>query len=212
MSSITYTSDKVLIKSPIYYKVVELLGKLQASEVLQRMAGNCITASDMIQTMLTQSGIECETVEVQTCINRTGEQMDFYFVGYDGTNYPGQIDTHMVVITRTDPSIIIDVSISHLLPEEHPYIVERVTNNSLDNIGDYEFDNVKVSYQRKKIIRVPSLHQKTMLERIKAEHETEKTIKMLKWLVVGALVFGGVNFIFNSVLILLRLVTMGVLF
>lgn len=204
---ITVTSNEKLKKAPQFHKVVELLDKLDKGAILGRLSGNCIASCDMVQTMLSQSGIECEIVECQACIHREGETLEFFFVGYDDTAFAGQVDTHLVVVTKTKIPMLIDVSISHLLPYDHPYIVEELKEYADGNIiGDYTYSNFKLTYQKKKVIRIPNIHQKTLLGRITEEMKFRNLVHKLVWIVWLGLSLSAVNFILNMTLLSVKLI------
>jgi len=204
---INVTTDETLKKLPYFHKVVQLLDKLESSGLLGRMSGNCISASDIVQTMLTQSGIECEIIECQACIHRQNEHMEFFFLGYDNNSFPGEVDTHLVVVTKTEVPILIDISISHLLPLSHPYVVEKVSQyNDPLTFCEVSFDNVKISYQKKKTIKVPSLHQKSLIARIKDELLVKEKLNKAWLVIVLTLALSVINFAANTILIVLKLI------
>jgi hypothetical protein len=203
---ISVAKDDKVRKSPQFHKIIELLNKLEQGGILGRLSGNCVTASDMVQTMLAQVGIESEVVECQACIYRQGEAVEFFFIGYDDTAFAGQVDTHLIVVTKTQLPVLIDVSIGHLLPNEHPYIVEAVQNTTDPNtISEYEYSNFKITYQKKKNIRVPHLHQKTLLSRFADETKTKAMLKKLGWVVWAGIALGLLNFALNITLVSIKL-------
>jgi hypothetical protein len=199
------TTDESLKKLPYFHKTVELLNRLEDNGILSRLSGNCISACEMIQTMLTQSGIECEIIECQVSVFKMNDSVEFYFVGYDNTAFPGQIDTHTVVLTKTEVPFIIDVSISNLLPTNHPYIIERANGSNLLEISNVKFDNVTVTYQRKKNIKIPHLHQKTIIERISEERKTKDLISKIRIFAMIAVALGLINFAFNTILLSIKM-------
>jgi len=202
---INVTNDTVLKKLPQFHKIVELLNRLEQNGILSRLSGNCISASEMIQTMLSQSGIECEIIECQASVYRMNDPVEFFFVGYDNTSFPGQIDTHMVVVTKTEIPVIIDVSIANLLPDSHPYIIDRLNGSVPGELACIKFDNVTVTYQKKKVIRVPQLHQKTIIERISEERKTKDLISKIRIFAMIAVALGLINFTFNSILLSIKM-------
>jgi len=203
---ISVAKDDKVRKSPQFHKIIELLNKLEQGGILGRLSGNCVTASDMIQTMLAQVGIESEVIECQACIYRQGEAVEFFFLGYDDTAFAGQVDTHLVVVTKTQVPILIDVSISHLLPYEHPFIVEGVAESKdPTTISEFEYPNFKLTYQKKKNIRVPHLHQKTLLSRFADETKTKAMLKKLGWVVWAGIALGLLNLILNVSLVSIKL-------
>ena len=203
--NITITSNEKLKKLPEFHKIIELLTKLEDGGILGRLGGNCITAADMVQTMLSQVGIQSEIVECQLCIYRRGEAVEFFFVGYDNTAFNGQVDTHMVVVTKTPIPVLIDLSVSHLMPSDRPFVVDSVSTSDPSIVTEHDYGNVKLTYQTKKQIKVPHLHQKTLLTRFTEELELKKTLFSLKnfvWIGVG---LGLFNLLMNSILLILKL-------
>jgi hypothetical protein len=199
------TNDKSLISVPEYYKVLEIIKQLGDMQILPRLSRNCVSSSQIVQSMLKQNGIESEIVECQALIRYKKESSSdqIFFIGYDNLNYPGQLDTHLVVITKTQIPIFIDLSLSHILPEKTPFIAETMTSEktTMKKILQIENEEVCIEYQNKKIIRLPELHQKTILDKISEERSFKKIVKTIKILVIVASVLGVVNFLANSFLI-----------
>jgi len=112
------------------------------------------------------------------------------------------IDYDVFVVTKTEIPILIDLGISQHLSQDHPFIVEKVDNKDPDVLGNYVFDNYNIIYQTKRNIRLPSLHQKTFLERIDAEVQASSKIKTITLLVYFVSAFTLFNFIANMAIIL----------
>lgn len=200
------TQDKDLIKSKNYTVVRDVLSNLIKSEGLQSFHGNCVASADIIQTMLARSGISSKILECQVSIvHSSNEGKNFLFVGYDNYSYPGQIDTHTVVVTEEEHPILIDLSLGHSLPQHRPVIVERVNGIEPGVIADYNIENIRITYTEKKNLRLAQIHQKNLLQRLVSEQNTEKTLKTLRVLIISAITLGIVNFSLNMVLIILRL-------
>jgi hypothetical protein len=72
-------------------------------------------------------------------------------------------------------------------------------------IADLNIENARITYSEKKNLRLAQIHQKNLLQRMIAEQNTEKTLSVLRMLIIGAITLGGVNFIMNMTLIVLRL-------
>lgn len=202
-----FSKDARLAKLPQFHKIVDILFKLHRQGILNDLRGNCITAGDMIQTALAHIGIESEIVEVQACVYLKGEKTEFFFIGYDGNEFPNQVDTHAIVVTKNTPyPILIDTSISFLLPQHHPYIVEIAESKDVTNIAEFDFGEFKITYQPKKNVKVPLIHTKTLADRIAEEQKTRATLKKLStfvWIVMGISVF---NLVLNFSQIILRVV------
>jgi len=200
------TKDKDLINSKNYTIIRDVLASLIKSEGAQSFYGNCVASADIIQTMLARAGVPSKIMECQVAIvKNTEEGRNFLFVGYDNYSYPGQIDTHTVVVTEEEHPILIDLSLGHALPQHRPVIVERVNGIEPTVIADLNIENARITYSEKKNLRLAQIHQKNLLQRMIAEQNTEKTLSVLRMLIIGAITLGGVNFIMNMTLIVLRL-------
>jgi hypothetical protein len=200
------TIDKQLLNSEQYQKIKDVIGSLARSEGLQSFFGNCVASADIIQTMLSRSGIASKILECQVCVIKSENGMkNFLFVGYDNYSYPGQIDTHTVVITEDENPIMIDVSLGHVLPTNHQIIVEKANGLEPGVIADFTIGNTRVTYSEKKNLRLAQVHQKNLLQRMIAEQNTEKTLKVLRTLILVAVTMSLINFTMNILLIILRL-------
>jgi hypothetical protein len=161
-------------------------------------------------------------MECQICITQEVDgNKNYMFVGYDNYSYAGQIDTHTIVVTEGDTPIIIDLSLGHLLPADKQYVIERVnttgkgtgkglSSEHRENVGkdvfaEFDFGSCGLTYYEKKNLRLPSIHQKNLIQRIVNEQNVEKSLDALKLFIIGALTLGIINFTLNIVLIVLRL-------
>jgi hypothetical protein len=203
---IKITNDVEIEKLSYYNTIVDIVSRLDKSHVLNNLHGNCIAAADIVTAMLLQSGIESVITECQASVRVDHDgQQHFNLVGYDNFSFNGQVDTHVVVITKTAIPILIDLSISQYLPEEHPFIVEKVDNSDPSLLGSYKFDNCHVIYQTKRNIRLPELHQKTILERISEDAKAKTKFKTLNNLVYALLGFTTINLLANILIVFLKL-------
>lgn len=178
---IKLTNDVEIEKLSYYNLIIDVISSLEKNGILNNLHGNCIAAADMITAMLHHKEIESYAVECQVSIQTKDPNGNVYYnlVGYDNTAFHGQVDTHLVIVTKTPIPILIDVSISQFLPQTHPFIIERVDNLDPNILGNYKFDNVSLLYQIKKNIRLPSIHQKTVLEKVNDEVKLKSKIKFL---------------------------------
>ena len=183
-----------------------MIERLASAGLLVRMQGNCVSSCDLVQNLLHQIGIGSRIIEVQLSVtkHRDGDQLpDHLFIGYDNLSFGGQVDTHTVVITDTDYPLLIDLSIGHILESGHRYVLAGLEEHS-DFLVDTEIDRVKLTYQQKKLPRLPHIHQKTLMTRILEEQTARETIKWMKILVAGAVVLGVINFALNTFLLILK--------
>ncbi len=201
-----FTKDNILLKTPQYHKIKDVVQRLERGGGTENFSGNCISAADIMQHLLSRVGIESEIVECQAALIRDdGKTKDYVFIGYDNASYKGQIDTHVVLITKDENPILIDMSLGHLLPKDSPYIIERVNSEEPGKIAEYNLENINITYFEKKNLKLPNIHQKTLLQRIVNDQNSEKLLKLLRILVMCAVTLGLVNFLLNVILIILRL-------
>jgi hypothetical protein len=206
-SQIELTSDSAILKTPQYHKIKDIVDKLKNTNRLMNFAGNCVSTADVMQHLISHAGIPCKIIECQACLIRNdGETQDYLFIGYDDKQYPGQIDTHVVVVTTDENPLLIDMSLAHVLPKDRPYIVERMKKTDDPNvISEFNLENITITYTEKKAIRLPSIHQKNLLDRIINEQKLTAGVKTLRTFVICAVALGLINFTLNLLLIVLRL-------
>lgn len=177
--------------------------------VIERLHGNCIAASDILQNILDFYGIKSKTTECQVfAAQENREIQDYRMVGFNtiGLNQPNIVDTHVVVITETSPALLIDASIGYLLPHDEQIIIHALEGCDPDVIAEHPVGNdMMVTYHHKKNIKLPSLHQKNLIERIEVERALTSKVEFLKtaMLVVGG--FALINFILNTILVALKI-------
>jgi hypothetical protein len=209
-----YTNDPGLLKTPQYHKIKECIESLSRSGDSKSFAGNCVATCDIFQTLLSQLGIPCKIMECQVCITREVDgTKNYMFVGYDNYSYPGQIDTHTVIVTEGDSPILIDLSLGHLLTNDKIYIIEKVNpaKNKFNITGEkqilaeYDYGFCSVTYYEKRNLRLPAIHQKNLVQRIVSEQKIDENLSLLKKFVICALALGLINFTLNVTLIILRL-------
>lgn len=211
MDTHEFTEDKLLLKNPQYHKIRDMLTSLLRNQDKSAFAGNCVATCDIIQALLSQIGISSKIVECQVCVvkNIDGNR-NYMFVGYDNYSYPGQIDTHTIVITEDDNPILIDITLGNHLPTEHQFIIERVGANKSNNegkevIAEYSFKNAEITYFVKKNLRLSNIHQKNLVQRIVKEQKFEGTISFIKKMLYCSLTLSVINFILNMALIIIKL-------
>jgi hypothetical protein len=100
--------------------------------------------------MLTQQGIENQIIECQVSICWTENGIpNFQFVGFDNQAFPGQVDTHTIIITKTEVPLLIDLSISHHLPSNHPFVIEKLNSNVEKTLAEFKFENYVLTHQKR---------------------------------------------------------------
>jgi hypothetical protein len=190
-----------------YTQIKNLIEQLRPQQILTRFRGNCVAATDLIQNLLHQHGIESRIIEVQLTSTKfySDGNTEFLFVGYDNLNYPGQIDTHLVVITNTTIPLLIDCSIGHLLDGTELDYILLPTNSTDQFFADYKINDIQITYQIKKNIRLPALHQRTLVERMAEESKIKDSIYWLKWMAVVGIGMSIFNMFANILLIILKM-------
>lgn len=202
-----YTITPAVKKMPEYEKIVAMLERLSSSDVVKRLHGNCISAADIIQNMLSFYGVESTIMECQAFVVKENKEIkDFCFVGFNniGIN-PNSVDTHVIVITKTDPPVLIDGSLGYLLPPNEEIFIREVNSLDPDLIGQYQMDDITVTYHPKKNIKLPSLHQKNLMERLGEDKKIAEKLKFLQIIVIVAASMSLINFSLNITLLILKM-------
>jgi hypothetical protein len=202
------------LETQAYYRqIVTTLKNMDQAGLIDRLAGQCVAACDLVQNFLHQVGIESKIVEVQLSVANTNEERpevpDFMFIGFDGMSYPGQIDTHVIVITKTEIPLFIDLSISHLLPPGQKFVLEPLPKTSVGTkdfpmLSEYSYSGIKLSYQEKKHSRYPVLHQKNIVERLAEDQRMQRNFKFISGVAILSLIITLVNLGLNSGLLYLK--------
>lgn len=180
MNFILTSSDQSQNKN--YKKIIAVLERMSKTGVIYMGAGHCIGMSDMLKTAFDHIGINSRIVEVTftgTDIN-TG---DISLVGFNEITKENQVDTHMVVVTETEPPYLVDASITqyfhgHVIVEPVPPLPALGTTNVIVNA---EIGNFRITYTEK-LPRVTFMHQESIINRIKMDEQIFKSIKHLKTL------------------------------
>jgi len=191
------TQDESVVDLPVYKTISSVLTQMIRSGVVNMGAGYCISMSDMLRTALQHRGIKSRLVECQLTVTyRSQDPPDIRFIGFDDIVNPGEIDTHVVVITETDPPFLIDASIPHRLPPNTYAVVEPVTtgNHSREILGEtYTDHEITVSYRQKPRPHVSIHHQESILERIETDRRIFRNLGWLKTLIIVALAISTLN-------------------
>lgn len=204
-----YKLSERVKEMPEAVKLKVALDRFCRLNVIERLHGNCIAASDILQNILNFYGIKSKIMECQVFAAEDNREIqDYRMIGFNaiGLNQPNIVDTHVVVVTETSPVLLIDASIGYMLPQDQQIIVHVVEGCDAEVIGEHDIGNgMMVTYHHKKNIKLPALHQKNIIERIEDERLIFNRIEFLK---TSIMVIGGfalVNFILNMVLVTLKL-------
>jgi hypothetical protein len=189
-----FTTSERIKKTNDYKKIVEVLERMNLTGVLWMAQGQCISMSDVLCTSLLQIGIKCRMVECQLSIlNNNINPPSHILVGFDGYYSPGHIDTHVVCVTDTEIPMVIDASISHILPEDSKILVDELQSLHNRIFCNVEKQNIKLTYQQKTNNKILFEHQKSILERIQTDKKIFNNISVLKYLVIFALCISTLN-------------------
>jgi hypothetical protein len=181
-----FTSNEDLKKDEDYKKIKSLLSKMIRSGAVELGQGYCISMSDMIFQALTQSGIPCKIVECKLTIEYFKQDgiSDFRFIGYDDIKNPGEIDTHVVVVTKTQIPIVIDASISSSLPNRFQILVDSISSITDQNLTFanlfFKNYNVRFIYNEKPNQKLASLHHISIVDRIITDRKLFQHVEYLK--------------------------------
>lgn len=181
------TSDENCKSDETYKQISELLSDMVKGGVINLGTGYCLSMADMVRTALKHRGIDSKLVDCQATLTYDGKfAKGNMFIGYPNVINPGEIDTHVVVVTSTNPAYIIDASIANRLPQNTFAIVEPIKFNSDNQLtlvnSKYSEYGLKVSYQQKKLQSASYQHQKSIVERIEMDKKINDDIQYLKTL------------------------------
>lgn len=181
------TADKSCKNDETYKTISELLSDMVKGGVITLGTGYCLSMADMIRTALKHRGIDSKLVDCQATLTYDGKHAKGnLFIGYPNVSNPGEIDTHVVVVTSTNPSYIIDASISNKLPRNTFAVIEPIKFNSDNQLtlanARYEEHGLKITYHQKKIQSASYQHQKSIIERIEMDQKINQDIQTLKTL------------------------------
>jgi hypothetical protein len=197
------TEDKSLLDIKHFDKVLSVLKSFKDTGTLARMSGNCIGACEMLGIFFQEQGIKTYTTEVQVFIKNGS---NYAFVGFDSILPTEQIDTHTVLVILLEVPIILDLSIPYALTEKHPIILERLNGGeNADSLGKYEFENLSVTYQAKKNLRLPNNLQKSLLHTLLTNNKTSEKVDNLKILLYITAAGTIINFTLNMILVILKI-------
>jgi hypothetical protein len=206
-NNLTIDSNNELFNSPENTKILEVVNSLYDSGVAINFAHNCIAACDIIQAALHNIGIKSKIVEVQLNIFRNdgNGNNDYLYIGYDSVSFPGEVDTHVVVVTETKDPILIDLSLGHVLPSDKNRVLVKC-NPKEKFIASLDIGSLKLSYFVKSSIKLPALHQKNIVERIIEDRKTREVLENLRIFIFFLMTISIINFTLNSVLIVLKMI------
>ena len=182
MSNRIITTNKDIIHSADYKAIERSINRIIDSGAIHLSARQCISASDMMYISLLHQGIKSHLVECQLTVtypNRDSAQVAY--IGFDEDSpQEGELDTHVVCVTDTDPPMLIDTSISYLLPTGRLAVIAGVENGPNGIISTSITDIVCLTYQEKIIQKIPMAYQTSILDRIETDRVVRNDIELLK--------------------------------
>lgn len=179
------TSDSNCQSDETYQIICELLTDMVKGGVVALGTGYCLSMSDMIRTALKHRGIDSKLVDCQATFSyKTAGGHGNMFVGYPNVVNPGEIDTHVVVVTSTTPAYLIDASVANKLPSNRFAVIEPIKFNSDNQLtlvnANHPDHGLKITYQQKKLQSASYHHQKSIIERIETDRKISDDIQYLK--------------------------------
>jgi hypothetical protein len=187
------TSERIKNTSD-YIKIKSVIDRMDRANLIWLGRGQCIGMSDVICTALHQVGIKSKMVECQVIItNNNIQPPESVSIGYENSAAEGQIDTHVVVVTDTDIPMIIDASISYLLPSNKSILVDEVVDQSNRVFCNVSAGGFDLTYQKRLANKVIFEHQRSILERIETDRNIFQNLGFLKTLVIVALAVSSIN-------------------
>lgn len=202
------TADKACRSDPNYQIICEMLSQMVRNGALFLGAGYCMSMSDMVRAALKHRGIDSKLIDCQATFTelKNGGPLGNGFIGYPHVANPGEIDTHIVVVTSTTPSYLIDASLAKKLPENRYAIVEPVKFNSDNQLTliscTFEDVDLKATYQQKKVQVASYQHQISIVERMETDRKFQTDIEYLKtlnYIGIGLGTFALINVILKAV-------------
>jgi len=183
-----------------YQRITTVLSRMARSGAITLGTGFCTSMGDMVKSALKHQGVNSKLVECQLTISHFDRDPPaISFIGFPDVINPGEIDTHLVVITETEPPFLIDASIKHRLPEDITAVVEPIVRKPGDSyvLIDSTFNSYSISmtYQQKKTQSFAISHNDSIVERIETDKKIFKNLSFLKVLIAVALVTS----IFNAI-------------
>ena len=184
-------------KIPEYKIVRETVDRFIDSGVVHISSGQCLSASDMVHMALLHQGVKSHLVECQLLINYKNDPENPVFIGVSGIKLrsAGELETHIVCVTDTEPPMLIDTSISYLLPYGTLAVISEVANGDSRVFGSVKTEAIELIYQEKATHMVALAHQTSILNRIATDRSFRKDIDLLKKLIYLGVILSAFGFI-----------------
>lgn len=169
-----------LFKHPLYQTIRSVIADLVAQNLITNGAGFCWAVSDLLHHRLKASGINSRIIETELTII-SDDPPTFTVVGHqNGMNRFGNVDssnkisTHVVLLIEDcDQPLLLDCSISHLLPDPFTWVCAPITTDGYE----YAIINrgpIHLTYRPKTGDKLPVIHERTVLDRIYLDQRLNK--------------------------------------
>jgi hypothetical protein len=194
---------------PEYKSFIRVVQGLDKGGLLERMNGNCLTACEVLQSLMAKEGIESEVIECDLIVCKQSENgiTPIKLIGFNTMvgAPPFNIDTHAALLIKAKGQpFLADISIGYVLNDYKFILASPLCSTNPDVIAESQWEDWFFTYRVKKNIKLPHVHQKTLLERANAEIKIRKDVAFLQkivWILVG---IGLVNVTANIVSIVLK--------
>jgi hypothetical protein len=188
------TNNEDIKDSKNYKIVVDILSEMVRCGAITLGSGYCISMSEMVSNALAHRNIKSRLIECQLTITYSNSTPpEILFIGFDDIKQPGEIDTHVVVVTETDPPLLIDASIAHKLPEDVPAVITSIKQGNILCSFENQTYNLSMTYQEKKLQKIPVAYHRSFVSRIETDQKIFKNLTFLKILIVLALAISSAN-------------------
>jgi arylamine N-acetyltransferase len=196
-------------EQPEYKKFLRVVAHLDQGGLLERMNGNCLTACEVLQSLMAKEGIDSEIIECDliVCKKTEGGITPVKLIGFNTMvgAPPFNIDTHTALLVKAkEQPFLADISIGYVLNDYKFVLASPLCSTSPDIIADSQWEDWHFTYRVKKNIKLPHVHQKTLLERANTELKIRKDVTTLSWLVRILIAVGIFNMFANSWLLILK--------
>lgn len=179
-----------------FEKVKKLINSLHEEGLTFRARGYCLAASDIVQKLLKHNDIDSYLQECSLMvINKNTDSINLVGYPFDASDLDiktGNINTHVVCITRTEDPILIDLSIGHFLSGV-PYICQKL--NVQNKETEINFLQGKFIYTLiTKNCKIPEIHQRSIVDRIKTDKKIFSSIDRMTKILILVSVVTTINF------------------
>lgn len=175
-------------------KIIKLFDHLHFSSILHMSSGYCVGSCEVIRLALHNIGIKSNMVEVTLLLQNKHTD---YYIGVEKEITNGQVDSHVVLITDTDPPYLIDPSIKFGLEQDKSFIIIEIDKNKNfrnDEPFTVKFnDELSTTYILKTRQKIPLSVQQSILHRIDTDKKLFDKINFLKKVIFAALLISVLN-------------------